>query len=90
MPNSVTCTDVRIVPETGKWYVAFSDGTSLEFSSLQDMKDTIAEVDADPVTARRILIAWWLARSPDGSNQNLVEGKTLTFDLSAPNPIRVQ
>ena len=37
-----------------------------------------------------VFMAWWLARSPEGSNTNLISGKTMTVDLSAANAIRVQ
>jgi hypothetical protein len=39
---------------------------------------------------RRFFIAWWLARSSDGSNANLIIGKTMTLDLSGASPLKVQ
>lgn len=68
----------------------FADGAELEFNSLDEVKRTLGELDRDPNMARLLQIAWFLARQPDGNNPNLVIGKTLTFDLSANNPIRVQ
>lgn len=74
----------------GKIKIVWEDGHSNLFLNLDEVKAYIRELDADPVTAERLLIAWFLARSADGSNTNLVEGKRLTFDLANAQPIRVQ
>lgn len=69
--------------------VTWADGSASE-GTLDQFREEIARISDDPETARLLIIAWFLARSPDASNANVVEGKTLTFDLSAPNPIRIQ
>lgn len=83
----VTCTSVT--KSGGKVYVTFSDGTQLEFASLAEIQAAARDIDSDVHLTQMLLIAWWLARSPDGVNENLVEGKTLVFDLSAPNAVRI-
>ena len=74
----------------GRIKVVWEDGHSNLFLNLNEVKAYIADLDANPVTAEQLLIAWFLARQPDGGNPSVVEGKRLTFDLSAANPIRVQ
>jgi hypothetical protein len=69
--------------------VRFADGAELEFASLADIKEAITSVDTTAAT-QLVALAWWLARSADGSNTNLIVGKNVTFDLSAAQPLRVQ
>jgi hypothetical protein len=68
----------------------FADGSGLEFGSLDDVKTHLREMDSDRHHAQCLLIGWFLARQPEASNVSIVEGKTMTFDLSAANPLRVQ
>ncbi|MDH5244848.1 MAG: hypothetical protein OEW98_00240 [Betaproteobacteria bacterium] len=70
--------------------VIWEDGHSNLFRDLAEVREQITGLDSDRTMAERLLLAWFLSRSADASNTNLVEGKRLTFDLSAPNPIRVQ
>lgn len=79
--------------------VLWDQGEGINFGdpSSSDPQDGLAQLNAHVFTngdsrerAQQYLLAWWLKRSPDASNVNLVEGKTMTFDLSAASPIRVQ
>lgn len=83
MAISVTCTSVRTA--NGKTYVRFGK-TELEFSSLQQAKDTVKQYGNGE--AREFLMMLALAKylhvDPTGSNPNLLEGKTLTLDLDLP------
>lgn len=88
----VTCSKV-FRGDDGKFFVELESGQGLEYGSLDAVKQDISQLDSGQNgidTAIRLLLGWWLARSPDASNENLIEGKTLVFDLSNPNPIRVQ
>lgn len=85
---SVECSDFTVHPD-GSVSVVFTDGTGLSIGSLDDLKMEVSRLETSE-TARLLMIGWFLARQPDASNVNLVEGKTLTFDLSAANAIRVQ
>lgn len=82
-----TCTRIRQIGE--KWYVDWDDGSGVEYPNFQTMLDEIAAAQTVEMI-RTIFLGWWLSRSPDGSNQNLIVNKTMTFDLSNQNPIRVQ
>lgn len=73
----------------GQVEVAFADGNTLFFSSIEDVKEFCRMIQTAD-TAKQLLLSWWLARSPDASNVNLVLNKTMTFDLTAAQPIRVQ
>ena len=83
------CTDFVIEP-SGVITVTWVDGHQSQYDNMALLKSLIAELDAVPTNAELILMGWFLARSSDASNVNLVEGKKVTFDLSAANPIRVQ
>ncbi len=90
--------DMSVVAEITTWEnlpngmikITYLDGHSNLFANLDEVKDYIRTLDTNPVTAEQLLIGWFLARSTDASNTNLVNGKRLTFDLSATNQIRVQ
>ena len=70
-----------------KIYVYYSDGSSYEFGSFEDIMNWASEMQT-PDNAQRLAVAYWLARNP--SNPNIIVGKTLTLDLSAAAPIKVQ
>ena len=99
MAVSVTCASVTFVPETGRLYMTFATGSQIEAGPGPNktraeaaaimLTERAADLETSDV-ASKFLVAWWLSRSPDGTNENLVEGKTLTMDISGPNPIRVQ
>jgi hypothetical protein len=86
---SVTMQDVIQLP-TGQVIFLFQGGVGIEYPSLAAAVEAVNELNASVGTARTLLIAWWLARQPDGSNEALVEGKTLLWDLGNAQPIRVQ
>jgi len=92
---AVTVTMRKVTLEaapSGRLLCEFSDGSGFEFNSLADAKAQVAQLDSGATgqnQAQMLLLAWWLARQPDGSNTQLVEGKSLTFDLAAAQPIRV-
>ena len=88
---SVSVTLVSIVKAaSGRVYINWSDGSQTEYGSLDTILTGLSEVGSDPNLAKAFLLAWWVARSPDGSNTNMVEGKTLTLDLYAADPLKVQ
>ena len=91
MAVSVTLTKVIKEPAPStRCIINFSDGTQMEFDSIASVIANISTLDSDPDVARKMLIGWWVGRDANLSNPNLVEGKTLTFDLQAPNLLRVQ
>ena len=75
---------------TTRYRVRFSDGTELTFNTLAELQQFGSDLDTDPGMARVLAIRWWIARSNDATNTAIIVGKTLTFDLSNNNPIRVQ
>lgn len=89
----VTLTDVVVDPD-GKYRIRFADGTELEFANLAELQAYGSDFDSPggdgPANAQLLALRWWLARSPNASNVNLVEGKTITLDLGAANIFRVQ
>jgi hypothetical protein len=77
-----------ITKTANKWNVEFNDGMVYHFSGLADVKEWIKDFD-HPEIAKRIAMAYWIAKNPDGSNPASLVGKTMTFDLTNANPIRV-
>lgn len=89
MAISATLIDVVTYPD-GRVSVRFGDKTGMTFASSDELLVYAKSLEEDLDIAKKLLLGWWQARSPDLSNLNLVKGKTLTFDISSPNPIRVQ
>ena len=88
--TTVTCTSIIKEPSPStRVLVNFSDGSQREYPSIEEMSTSVLQTDFDNDLAKTMLLAWWLARDADGSNTNIVEGKTLTFDLSAANLLKV-
>lgn len=88
-PQSALMVDWIANPD-GSIKVVWEDGHSNSFLNLEEVQAHIASLGSDNTVSERLLLAWFLARQPAGGNVNIVEGKRLTFDLSAANPIRVQ
>lgn len=74
----------------GKVFVNFDNGSQREFTSIADLQAWARKPDTDVDLTEQLCIAWAVARSPELSNIATIQNKTFTFDLSAPNPIRVQ
>lgn len=90
MPCVVTCTGVRIQP-SGVVLVDWSDGVQDEYASLDALKQAVVVADGNHDGCRLWLLAYYLRRNPDGDQlAALVRNKTLTFDLAAAQPVRVQ
>lgn len=70
--------------------VMFTDGLGIDFPSKRDLLAFARSVEVDPDIAKKLLMAWWLARDANMSNTNLVLGKALTFDSTAQNMITVK
>lgn len=67
-------------------------GGGVHFNSVEEMNLQINDGACLTTVWGVVLVfmAWWLARSPEATNTNLITGKTMTVDLSAANAIRVQ
>lgn len=76
----MTCTDVEILG--GKCYVRWSDGVELEFASIQDAKDYVQNTAKIQDVLRSMGIAKFFQVSPDGSNPSVIEGHSITLDLT--------
>lgn len=85
----VTVEKVTVEPG-GRVLVDWADGTQSEYESLAVLKDAIGKADNDHNACKTWLLAYWLKRNPQGDNKNIVEGKTLTFDLSLAQLMKVQ
>ncbi len=95
MPQAATvekteATITKIVKKAnGQIEISFSTGETMFFGGVEDIQNYFMPLQ-NSETAKMLLLAWWSARSSDLSNTNLVIDKTLTFDLSAASPIKVQ
>ena len=87
--NSATCVSYKVLAD-GRVQVQWNDGQGTTFSSFEEMRTFALSGSDDADLPRKYLLLWWLARQPDGSNPNLMVGKTLTFDPTAAQFIRVQ
>lgn len=87
MAISVTVNQVRKVAATNRIYVNFSDGTQREFENFQAVKDWAQDIDISAAQVRDLLqklfARWYVLHDPTGATPSLIEGHTITLDLSA-------
>lgn len=90
MALSTRCTGIT-VQEDGQINLTFDDGSGEAFADLTELQAFAAEPDAPENVrmGRKMLMAWFLQRSADASQVNLVVGKTLTFDMATAAMIEV-
>ena len=89
MAVSVTLSTIIKEPAPStRCLVNFSDGAQLEFNSLSDAKAFVGNIET-PENARLLIVGRWLAQHPDGGGTSSIEGRTLTIDMAAVNPISV-
>lgn len=76
----------------GRIYITFTDKVSLEFDSMQALRDWVQSVDGTDTAARdlmrRVVLAAALLRDPTGAAAS-VEGKRVTLDLTAATPLEI-
>ncbi len=89
MPTTVVITDI-VHASSGKVFVRYASGTEKEFASLEELTQEIQGLDDDEGTTEDLALAWILARQPSLVNINPIKGKNFIYDLSSPNPIKVQ
>lgn len=69
--------------------IRFADGTEFQFDSVGDMV-AYANAAEEQTLVQRMCIAYLAARSSGLTNPASTLNKDFIFDLSAPQPIRVQ
>lgn len=85
----MTATPTKIIVQPNKVEITWADGTTQYWSSLDELKAMFAElVSVEQV--KMFFLAWWLRKSPTGSNTALLLNKTLTFDLDAASVWKIQ
>ena len=84
---SITCRNVRQIG--GKVYIKFSDKGELEFSSLAEARAFVQRLLDDPDLLKRLFLAIYLSRDPNGTNPAIMEGKTLTLEPDAANLLQL-
>lgn len=89
MAVQITVADVNVAGDGSVTY-ELSNGRGATYQSLDELKDVILQSLENEGSAELIAMAWWLARSSDGSNTAIIAGKTFTIDMADPNPIKVQ
>lgn len=75
---------------SGTVLVNFDSGNQREFSSMADLQEWARSPDTSVDLTEQLCTAWAVARSPELTNIATIQNKTFTFDLSSPNPIKVQ
>lgn len=93
MAISVKVNKVRRVVSTGRIYVQWADGVESEFDNFQGVKDWAQDADLNAEQAlnllRKLAVRYYLLRDPTGATPTLIEGKTMTLDLSSNTPLVV-
>lgn len=81
---------VAIQPNaTGGWDVTWADGNTNFYGSREEIYEKLNELFT-PDLVKLLDLASWFARDPDGSNPNIILNKTLTIDLTAVQPWKMQ
>ena len=88
MPSTVVLT--QVIKSGEKVFVRWEGGDETEFASLAALTEDVREADNDIDLTRRMALSWILARQPTLDNIAPIQNKDFSFDLSSPNPIKVQ
>lgn len=71
---------------SGSVTASFSDGENTEFASWEDLKASCVDIDTDGATARKMLLALTVARSPDGADKTNMVGGSCAINTLAQTP----
>jgi len=89
MAVSVTLTTIIKEPAPStRCLINFSNGTQLEFGSLAEVKEFVRDIETTE-NAQKLIVGRWLAQHPDGDGTASIQGRTLTINMSAVNPVSV-
>lgn len=88
MPTTVVLTEV--IDHGNYIEVRWGDGTGRYYSDISKITELVTSHDNNEELTKDLAIAWALARSPDLSTIATIANKNFTFNMSNPNPIRVQ
>jgi hypothetical protein len=78
MPLNLAIEAVDVGP-TGRINVKFADGVSMEYDSLEHVREAAASFDRDTHHIRMLLICRWLAASPEALAK---DAKDLRCDIN--------
>ena len=76
------------VKSGGLVHINFDDGSQLS-DTLEGLKVYVRELDTNIENAKRAAIGRALAQDENLDNISSVQGKAVIFDLTQPNPIRI-
>lgn len=73
----------------GRIYIIYGHKTCVDFANRQEVLEwcraAFDQPDSEAIRfLEKLIIAKWLHDDPTGVNQALIEGKTVTLDLSTP------
>ena len=88
MPVQVSISTVTVQPG-GEIEIVWDDGRTNFFSGIEEVRTHISDLETMD-NAELFLIARGVNVGNDFTQPNVVEGKTLTLDVTANNPVRVQ
>jgi len=89
MPTTVVMTDLVIHP-SGNIDVVWNDGSTSQYPDLAMLSEQVTKHDNNQDLVKAMAIGWLLARQPTLSPITVLKDKNFTFDLSDPNPIKIQ
>lgn len=87
MPVSLKCTAVDI-QANGSRNVTFDDGISLDFPTLAELQEYASGVETLE-TARKFLLARYIAADRDGSDTAALLNRTASINAGAPSPVQI-
>lgn len=72
-----TLSITKVVKAGGRVHIVFSDGISLEFSSLAQAQSYVSDLTKEVL--RKLALSRYLQVDPTGANPALIEGKSISF-----------
>lgn len=85
---AVTLTGARI-QENNHVAVDFSDSTSMEFSSIEELTVIADSLDQNIGLAKQVLVAQLIRAQPSLDDPHAIDGTTCAIDTSAAQPVMV-
>ena len=89
MATTVVMTDLVIQPG-GYIDVVWNDGSTSQYQNLDRLTEQVTQHDNNQDLTKAMAVAWLLARQPTLSPITVLQNEDFTFDLSDPNPIKIQ